>query len=68
MAGFVAGLDRGQATLLPECLEDYRRCARYAAYHAGTDPGRTAETTAADHVRYNWLIVADIFGMAIEGC
>src|SRR5476649_1320484 len=23
MAGFVAGLDRGQATLLPECLEDY---------------------------------------------
>ena len=22
MAGFVAGLDRGQATLLPECLED----------------------------------------------
>src|ERR1700704_3508973 len=23
MAGFVAGLDRGQATLLPECLEDW---------------------------------------------
>src|SRR3954466_9181031 len=23
MAGFVAGLDRGQATLLPECLDDW---------------------------------------------
>ena len=23
MAGFVAGVDRGQATLLPECLEDW---------------------------------------------
>ena len=23
MAGFVAGMDRGQATLLPECLEDW---------------------------------------------
>jgi hypothetical protein len=23
MPGFVAGLDRGQATLLPECLEDW---------------------------------------------
>ena len=23
MAGFVAGLDREQATLLPECLEDW---------------------------------------------
>jgi hypothetical protein len=23
MAGFVAGLDRGQPTLLPECLEDW---------------------------------------------
>jgi transposase len=23
MAGFVAGLDRGQTTLLPECLEDW---------------------------------------------
>ena len=23
MVGFVAGLDRGQATLLPECLEDW---------------------------------------------
>jgi transposase len=23
MAGFVAGLDRGQATLLPACLEDW---------------------------------------------
>ena len=23
MAGFVAGLDRGHATLLPECLEDW---------------------------------------------
>jgi len=23
MAGFVAGLDRRQATLLPECLEDW---------------------------------------------
>jgi len=23
MAGFVAGLDRGQATLVPECLEDW---------------------------------------------
>jgi hypothetical protein len=23
MASFVAGLDRGQATLLPECLEDW---------------------------------------------
>ena len=23
MAGFVTGLDRGQATLLPECLEDW---------------------------------------------
>jgi len=23
MGGFVAGLDRGQATLLPECLEDW---------------------------------------------
>ena len=23
MAGFVAGLDRGQATFLPDCLEDW---------------------------------------------
>ena len=23
MAGFVAGVDRGQATLLPECLDDW---------------------------------------------
>jgi transposase len=23
MAGFMAGLDRGQTTLLPECLEDW---------------------------------------------
>jgi hypothetical protein len=23
MAGFIRGVDRGQATLLPECLEDW---------------------------------------------
>src|SRR5260370_41318023 len=40
MAGFVAGLDRGQATLLPECLED---CLRRADALVRTRPERLVE-------------------------